>query len=76
MPPLGFAVGVLVVSLAACGIPSSEAWIGSPKVAATFGVGAGPMPDLAADPAIHKAYVTSGMEMVISVPGDVARTSN
>jgi hypothetical protein len=51
----GFAVCVVALSLAACGSEPSQQSLGPPKVATTFSLGAGPMPDVASDPTTHKA---------------------
>jgi uncharacterized membrane protein len=55
----GIAIGVLAMSLAAPGIASADEPLGQPMVTTTFGLGAGPMPDVATDPSTHRAYVTS-----------------
>ena len=54
---IGFSVGVLALGLAASGIASADEPLGPPVVATTFGLGAGPMHDVASDPSTHKAYV-------------------
>jgi YVTN family beta-propeller protein len=70
-----FAVVLLAASLAACGTESSEASLGPPKVAATFNVGAGPMPDVASDASTHKAYVTSSGDDSLYVVDAESRTA-
>jgi len=55
----GIAIGVLAMSLAAPGIASADEPLGQPMVTTTFGLGAGPMPDVATDASTHRAYVTS-----------------
>jgi len=49
----GIAIGVLAMSLAAPGIASADEPLGQPMVTTTFGLGAGPMPDVATDPSTH-----------------------
>ena len=46
---IGFAAGLLVMSLTAQGSASADEPLGAPMVATTFGLGAGPMPDVATD---------------------------
>ena len=41
------------------GTASADTMPGPPVVARTFDLGAGPMPDVASDPATHRAYITS-----------------
>lgn len=53
------AIGVLAMSQAASGTASADEPLGQPVVTTTFGLGAGPMPDVATDPSTHRAYVTS-----------------
>ena len=49
-------VGVLVLGLVVCGTASADE-LGTPRVTSTFGVGAGPMPDVAPDPSTHRTVV-------------------
>lgn len=72
---VGFAVGLLALSLTACGTESSQGSMGPPKVAATLDVGAGPMPDIASDPSTHLAYVTSSGDDSLHVVDAESRTA-
>src|ERR1700686_753668 len=65
---------VVALSLAACGSGPSQQSVGPPKVATTFSLGAGPMPDVASDPTTHKAYVTSSGDDSLYVADAKSRT--
>ena len=71
----GFAVGVVVLSIAACGTEPGEESVGAPKVTTTFSVGDGPLPDVASDPSTHHAFVTSSGDDSLYVVDAESRTA-
>jgi YVTN family beta-propeller protein len=72
---IGFAVGVIVVSLVGCGTDPSAGSLGPPRVTATFSVGAGPLSDVASDTSTHKGYVTSRDDDALYVVDAESRTA-
>jgi DNA-binding beta-propeller fold protein YncE len=69
------AIAVLATSLASPGIASADEPLGQPTVTTTFGLGAGPMPDVATDPSTHRAYVTSQGDDSLYVAGPTSRVA-